>query len=109
MARKWWENVALAMPDSAMIASTPTARKPCAYLDQVDYIWTGQLTAAAQAADPEPGEQLVGLFEALTSACRRPGLLDGGLAGGSLGADPESADAAARTTAAVLVEATLQS
>lgn len=44
-----------------------------AYLDQVDRIWTGQLEAAAQAAGPEPAEQLVGLFDALTSACRRPG------------------------------------
>lgn len=44
-----------------------------AYLDQVDRIWSGQLESAAQAAGPEPGEQLVGLFDALTSACRRPG------------------------------------
>ncbi|HSO69150.1 MAG TPA: TetR/AcrR family transcriptional regulator [Arachnia sp.] len=44
-----------------------------AYLDQVDGIWTGQLEAAAQAAGHEPGDQLVGLFDALTSACRRPG------------------------------------
>lgn len=44
-----------------------------AYLDQVDRIWTGQLEAAALAAGPEPADQLVGLFDALTSACRRPG------------------------------------
>lgn len=44
-----------------------------AYLDRVDRIWTGQLEAAAQAAGPEPGDQLVGLFDALTSACRRTG------------------------------------
>ena len=44
-----------------------------AYLDQVDRIWTGQLQEAAQAAGPDPGDQLVGLFDALTSACRRPG------------------------------------
>ena len=44
-----------------------------AYLDKVDRVWTGQLEAAAQAAGPEPGDQLVGLFDALTTACRRPG------------------------------------
>ncbi len=44
-----------------------------AYLEEVDRIWTGQLEAAAQAAGPEPSDQLVGLFDALTSACRRPG------------------------------------
>lgn len=44
-----------------------------AYLDWVDQIWTGQLEAAAAAAGPEPRAQLVGLFDALTSACRRPG------------------------------------
>ena len=44
-----------------------------AYLDKVDRVWTGQLEAAAEAAGPEPGDQLVGLFDALTNACRRPG------------------------------------
>jgi len=44
-----------------------------AYLDKVDRVWTGQLEAAAQAAGPAPGDQLVGLFDALTTACRRPG------------------------------------
>ena len=44
-----------------------------AYLDKVDRVWTGQLEAAAQAAGPEPADQLVGLFDALTTACRRPG------------------------------------
>lgn len=44
-----------------------------AYLDEVDRIWTGQLEDAAQAAGPDPADQLVGLFDALTSACRRPG------------------------------------
>ena len=44
-----------------------------AYLDEVDRIWTGQLRAAAEAAGPDPAEQLVGLFDALATACRRPG------------------------------------
>ena len=44
-----------------------------AYLDRVDEIWTGQLRAAAQAAGPDPADQLVGLFDALGTACRREG------------------------------------
>ena len=44
-----------------------------AYLDKVDGIWTGQLHAAAEAAGPEPADQLVGLFDALGTACRREG------------------------------------
>jgi AcrR family transcriptional regulator len=44
-----------------------------AYLDRVDEIWTAQLHAAAEAAGPEPADQLVGLFDALTSSCRRDG------------------------------------
>ena len=44
-----------------------------AYLDKVDGIWTGQLRAAAEAAGPGPADQLVGLFDALGTACRRGG------------------------------------
>jgi AcrR family transcriptional regulator len=44
-----------------------------AYLEKVDGVWTGQLHAAAAAAGPDPAAQLVGLFDALTSACRRDG------------------------------------
>ena len=44
-----------------------------AYLDRVDGIWTGQLRAAAEAAGPAPADQLVGLFDALGTACRREG------------------------------------
>lgn len=44
-----------------------------AYLDKVDGIWSGQLHAAAEAAGPAPADQLVGLFDALQSACRRDG------------------------------------
>src|SRR6476620_3227342 len=44
-----------------------------AYLEQVDGVWSGQLHAAAEAAGPDPADQLVGLFDALSSACRRDG------------------------------------
>ena len=44
-----------------------------AYLDRVDEVWSGQLHAAAEAAGPHPGDRLVGLFDALGSACRRDG------------------------------------
>ena len=44
-----------------------------AYLDKVDEIWSGQLRAAADAAGPEPADRLVGLFDALGTACRREG------------------------------------
>ena len=50
-----------------------------AYLDKVDGVWTGQLEAAAEAAGPDPADQLVGLFDALGThdqayARRRPRL-----------------------------------
>lgn len=44
-----------------------------AYLDKVDAIWSGQLRDAAAAVGPDPADQLVGLFDALGSACRRDG------------------------------------
>ena len=44
-----------------------------AYLEKVDGVWTGQLHAAAEAAGPDPAARLVGLFDALASACRRDG------------------------------------
>jgi len=44
-----------------------------AYLDKVDGVWSGQLHAAAEAAGDEPADQLVGMFDALTTACRREG------------------------------------
>ena len=44
-----------------------------AYLDKVDAIWTSQLKSAAEAAGPEPTHQLIGMFDALSSACRREG------------------------------------
>lgn len=44
-----------------------------AYLDRVDQAWFGALRAAARDAGDEPRDQLVGMFDALTSACRRDG------------------------------------
>ena len=44
-----------------------------AYLDKVDEVWTGQLDAAAEAAGAAPADHLVGLFDALPTACRRDG------------------------------------
>jgi AcrR family transcriptional regulator len=44
-----------------------------AYLDRVDEVWSGQLRSAAAAAGDDPAEQLVGLFDALGTACRRRG------------------------------------
>jgi AcrR family transcriptional regulator len=44
-----------------------------AYLDKVDQTWFGQLRAAARAAGHDPRDQLVGMFDALASACRRDG------------------------------------
>ncbi|MDF2094078.1 TetR/AcrR family transcriptional regulator [Knoellia sp. 3-2P3] len=44
-----------------------------AYLDKVDGVWSGQLHQAAAAAGPDPADQLVGMFDALRTACRREG------------------------------------
>ena len=44
-----------------------------AYLDRVDDVWSGQLHAAAEAAGSDPADRMVGLFDALGSACRRDG------------------------------------
>ncbi|MEV4542171.1 TetR/AcrR family transcriptional regulator [Micromonospora echinaurantiaca] len=44
-----------------------------AYLDKVDQTWFGQLRAAARAGGDDPRDQLVGMFDALASACRREG------------------------------------
>ncbi len=44
-----------------------------AYLDKVDEVWTCQLRSAAEAAGDDPAAQMVGLFDALTTACRRDG------------------------------------
>jgi len=41
-----------------------------AYLDMVDRAWLGQLRTAAEAAGDQPRDQLIGLFDALCSACR---------------------------------------
>jgi len=44
-----------------------------AYLDQVDQAWFSGLRAAARAAGDDPATQMVGMFDALSAACRREG------------------------------------
>lgn len=44
-----------------------------AYLDRVDQSWLGELRAAARAAGDDPRAQLVGVFDALATACHRGG------------------------------------
>lgn len=44
-----------------------------AYLDRVDIAWRGALASAADAAGEVPEQRLVGMFDALRSACRREG------------------------------------
>ncbi len=44
-----------------------------AYLDKVDLTWFGQLRAAARTAGEAPRAQLVAMFDALNTACRREG------------------------------------
>jgi AcrR family transcriptional regulator len=44
-----------------------------AYLDKVDQAWLGGLRAAARAAGNDPRAQLLGMFDALATACRRDG------------------------------------
>ncbi|WP_329481607.1 TetR/AcrR family transcriptional regulator [Kribbella sp. NBC_01484] len=44
-----------------------------AYLDKVDQAWFGQLRAAARTAGEDPRDQLVGMFDGLSSACLREG------------------------------------
>jgi AcrR family transcriptional regulator len=44
-----------------------------AYLDKVDQAWFGALRAAARSAGDDPRAQLIGMFDALASACRRDG------------------------------------
>jgi AcrR family transcriptional regulator len=44
-----------------------------AYLAKVDRIWFDQLRQAAAGGGDAPADQLVGMFDALVSACRRDG------------------------------------
>jgi AcrR family transcriptional regulator len=43
------------------------------YLDNVDRTWFGALREAARNAGDDPADQLVGMYDALASACRRDG------------------------------------
>jgi AcrR family transcriptional regulator len=62
-----------------------------AYLDKVDAVWTGQLRTAAEAAGPDPADQLVGLFDALRTACRRDGYRGCAFINAAAEAEPGSA------------------
>lgn len=62
-----------------------------AYLEQADAAWTGQLHAAAAAAGPAPADQLVGMFDALTSTCRTEGYRGCGFLNAAAEAVPGSA------------------
>src|SRR5271166_3664512 len=44
-----------------------------AYLERVDEVWRAELEAAAAAAGGDPRAQLVGVFDAVRSACARDG------------------------------------
>src|ERR1044072_4036757 len=44
-----------------------------AYLSATDTHWRGELTEAAEAAGPDPRDQLTGVFDALSAAARRDG------------------------------------
>lgn len=44
-----------------------------AYLDKADQAWFAQLRAAAREAGEDPRDQMVGMFDALSQACRRDG------------------------------------
>jgi AcrR family transcriptional regulator len=44
-----------------------------AYLDKADQAWFTQLRAAARNAGEGPREQMVGMFDAISQACRRDG------------------------------------
>ena len=59
-----------------------------AYLDRVDEVWNGQLHAAAEAAGSDPADRLVGLFDALGSACRRDGYRGCGFINAAAEAEP---------------------
>ena len=61
-----------------------------AYLDRVDELWTRQLHEAATAAGDAPAEQLVGAFDALTTACRRDGYRGCGFLNAAAEAEPGS-------------------
>ena len=61
-----------------------------AYLDVVDVAWSGQLHDAAEAAGTDPADRLVGLFDALENACRRPGYRGCGFINAAAESEPGS-------------------
>ncbi|MBP2705811.1 TetR/AcrR family transcriptional regulator [Microbispora sp. RL4-1S] len=61
-----------------------------AYLRRTDDSWMGRLRAAAEAAGPEPAEQLVGLFDALLASFDRHGFFGCPFISAAVEAEPGS-------------------
>lgn len=62
-----------------------------AYLERSDRTWRAELEQAAAAAGADPRAQLVGVFDAITAACRRDGYAGCGFL--NAGAETRSGDA----------------
>lgn len=67
-----------------------------AYLDKADQAWFAQLRAAAREAGEDPRDQMVGMFDALSQACRRAGFHGCAFINAAAEAAPDS-DVHART------------
>lgn len=67
-----------------------------AYLDKADQAWFAQLRAAAREAGEDPRDQMVGMFDALSQACRRDGFHGCAFINAAAEATPDS-DVHART------------
>jgi AcrR family transcriptional regulator len=61
-----------------------------AYLRRTDDSWTQQLQAAAEAAGPDPAEQMVGLFDALLASFDRHGFFGCPFISAAVEAEPGS-------------------
>jgi len=60
------------------------------YLRRTDESWRGRLRAAAEAAGPQPAEQLVGVFDALLDAYERHGFFGCPFIGAAVETDLDS-------------------
>ncbi|MFD7409728.1 TetR/AcrR family transcriptional regulator [Streptomyces sp. NPDC059866] len=61
-----------------------------AYLQRTDDSWMQQLQAAAEAAGPDPAEQVVGLFDALLASFDRHGFFGCPFISAAVEAEPDS-------------------
>jgi AcrR family transcriptional regulator len=68
-----------------------------AYLRQTDGSWMQQLQSAAEAAGPDPADQMVGLFDALLASFDRHGFFGCPFISAAVEADPDSQAHAATT------------